>query len=145
MQYDTIYKQDGSAYTILVVEDIEINQLMAVHLFESMGCIVFLAENGIKAVSMVKENDFDVVFMDLEMPKMNGYDATKAIRKYEKEQDHKTPLPIIALTAKVFRTDRERCLQVGMNDCVTKPVKRPEVVQVINKWCGRYAEMKNQW
>ncbi len=102
----------------LLVEDNEINQEVARELLERAGLPVAIATNGEEAVRAVKEKDFEVVFMDVQMPVMDGYQATGEIRKDERFKD----LPIIAMTAHAMTGDRERCLEAGMNDYVSKPI-----------------------
>ncbi|HEY8888740.1 MAG TPA: ATP-binding protein [Clostridium sp.] len=103
---------------ILLVEDNEINQLVAKDILEGAGIHVSIASNGEEAINNVRSNKFDVVLMDVQMPIMGGYEATKIIRKFYS----KLELPIIAMTANALRVDREISIKAGMNDYITKPI-----------------------
>ena len=118
---------------ILLVEDNEINQQVGKELLESFYCTVELAVDGLEAVDMVLKNPVDyysLVFMDLRMPEMDGYEATRKIREDKK---YKT-LPIVAMTADAIQGVRENCLKAGMMDMVSKPVNPQEVIGALAKW-----------
>jgi signal transduction histidine kinase/CheY-like chemotaxis protein/HPt (histidine-containing phosphotransfer) domain-containing protein len=108
---------------VLVVEDNAINQRVAVEVLHSMGLSTDVAGDGIEGVRKILENDYDAVLMDVQMPEMDGYEASRAIRKEHRLAD----LPIIAMTANAMRGDRERCLEAGMTDYVAKPIERQEL------------------
>jgi len=108
---------------ILLVEDNLINQKLAARLLEKAGHVVTIAANGKEAVDQVAARPFDLVLMDVQMPEMDGYEATQAIRL--REQGDRRHLPIVALTAHAMVGDREKCLQAGMDGYVTKPVQPP--------------------
>lgn len=115
---------------VLVAEDDLVNQRYIVRLLEKMGCSVTLAEDGLEAVEALKNRRYDIVLMDVEMPHMNGIEATRLIRKPETgclEPD----VPIVALTARAMWGDEQRCLHVGMNDYVSKPVDINTVAAII--------------
>lgn len=112
---------------ILVVEDSEINQAVVEALLETMGCTVVIAENGQIAVDMLREKTFHLVLMDCQMPVMDGYEATRQIRKLDRQNDIK----ILALTANAMPGDREKCLQAGMDDYITKPFEAEELERMI--------------
>lgn len=114
---------------ILVVEDMELNQFIARHIMESWGFEVSMANNGNQAISMIKQNDYDLVLMDIQMPEMNGVVATKHIRKMS--DPVKARLPIIALTGNSLNTDSEKYLAAGMNDYLSKPLSEAKLFQVI--------------
>jgi CheY-like chemotaxis protein len=101
----------------LVVEDIALNQLLMKTLLEDFGFKMDVASNGEIAIDMMRKNCYDIVLMDLQMPIMNGFDATRYIRK-----EMKSKVPIIALTADVTTVDVEKCKAVGMNDYISKPI-----------------------
>jgi PAS domain S-box-containing protein len=103
---------------VLLVEDNEINQEVGRELLERVGLPVAIAANGIQALRAVKDQDFDVVLMDIQMPEMDGFQATREMRKDETLKD----LPIIAMTAHAMIGDKEKCLEAGMNDYVSKPI-----------------------
>ena len=115
---------------VLLVEDNEINQQVALEILEGAGLNVSLAENGQEAVSAVKEKDYDVVLMDIQMPVMNGYDATGAIRSDPRFED----LPIIAMTAHAMAGDEDKSLKAGMNGHVTKPIDPGQLFATLQKW-----------
>ncbi len=115
---------------ILLAEDNEINQQVATELLEQAGMVVTVANNGREAVEKVNEFEFDLVFMDVQMPEMNGLEATAAIRKIPKFKD----LPIVAMTAQAMAGDREECLEAGMDDYVTKPIDTKELFSALVKW-----------
>lgn len=102
---------------ILMVEDNPLNTKLISILFSQNGLKLQVAKNGSEGVEKIKENDFDLVLMDMEMPVMNGYQATTMIR-----HELKNNIPIIAMTAHAMAGEREKCLQLGMNDYITKPV-----------------------
>jgi CheY-like chemotaxis protein len=115
---------------VLLVEDNEINQQVAKEILESAGLNVSLAENGQEGVSAVKENNYDAVLMDIQMPVMNGYEATREIRKDERFKD----LPIIAMTAHAMAGDENKSLQSGMNGHITKPIDPDQMFATLLKW-----------
>ncbi len=115
---------------ILLVEDNEINRDVAVGLFQERNISIELAENGLEALFRVKAEPWDLVFMDMHMPIMDGLDATLEIRKLPELAN----LPIVALTANAMAKDRERCAEVGMNDYVTKPINPNELWRVLEQW-----------
>ncbi|MDR1483938.1 MAG: response regulator [Planctomycetaceae bacterium] len=115
---------------VLVAEDNRVNQMVLMELLRSRGCRVDVAENGREAVDMVCKSNYDIVFMDIQMPEMDGISAVKLIRrdgKYEK-------LPIIALTAHAMSSDRELSLAAGMNDHLTKPIDPEKLYKTLSKW-----------
>jgi len=116
---------------ILLAEDHPINQRVAVLELEKFGCKVEVAENGKVAVDMFLKVPYDMVVMDINMPEMDGYDATKKIRSLEKGDRH---TPIIAMTANAMQGDREKCLAAGMDDYISKPVHRSHLEKALQKW-----------
>ncbi|MCP4749408.1 MAG: response regulator [Proteobacteria bacterium] len=105
------------------------NQLVAQELLESVGFSVAVVDNGRAAVQAVGESDFEAVLMDLQMPEMDGYEATRAIRRDKRFAD----LPIIAMTANAMKGDREKCLAAGMQDHIVKPFNFNEFIEVLRK------------
>lgn len=116
---------------ILVVEDVELNQHLARHIMESWGCVVEIAENGSLAVEKVKSSDFDLVLMDIQMPVMDGMEATRQIRRIDDQK--KSSVPIVALTANAMKSECESYLKLGMNDCMAKPFEEPMLFKTISK------------
>lgn len=117
---------------ILLVEDDVLNSSIATELLEVMGATVHVAANGEAALEAIRLERFDVVFMDLQMPQMDGFETAKAIRREYPELE----LPIIALTAHAISGEREQCLAAGMNDFLTKPIDLPLLTQALVKWAG---------
>ncbi len=115
---------------ILLVEDNQVNQLVASSLLKKLGHSVDLAENGKLALEALEEKNYDLVLMDCQMPIMDGYEATRKIRENPKWQT----LPVIAVTANVMQGDREDCLASGMNDYITKPYNRADLKAAIERW-----------
>ncbi|MCP3892417.1 MAG: response regulator [Desulfobulbaceae bacterium] len=120
--------------SILLAEDNLVNQKLATMMLTKAGYTVTLAPNGKIALEKFTEapDDFDTILMDIQMPEMDGYEATRNIRKAGF-----TEIPIIAMTANAMKGDKELCLEAGMNDYITKPIKRDIVFQVLNKWLDR--------
>ncbi len=119
---------------ILLVEDNPINQMVAQKMLEKVGLKPTLANNGVEALKQLNERSFDLVLMDCQMPEMDGFDATREIRKLDIMALNQRPLPIVAMTANVMSGDRERCLDVGMDDYIGKPVQRDQLASVLKKW-----------
>jgi len=118
-------------YKILLAEDNLINQKVALHLLQKKGHSVIVAENGQEVLEKIKKEDFDLILMDVQMPVMNGFDATSKIREMEKETGHH--LPIVAMTAHAMKGDREKCLEAGMDDYVSKPLYPEELYKTIER------------
>lgn len=119
--------------TILLVEDILLNQLIAKKLLSSLGLEVDIASDGQQAIDAFNGKQYDLIFMDCRMPVMDGYTATQAIRKLE-QKNNVSPVPIIALTANASSEDQFLCEQAGMNDVVTKPFKRIDLSNCLQRW-----------
>jgi CheY-like chemotaxis protein len=120
---------------VLVAEDNVINQKLAVASLEKMGHRVVLVANGKAAVAEVERTRFDVVLMDVQMPEMDGFEATRLIREWERQWG--THLPIIAMTAHAMTGDRERCLEAGMDDYVPKPVSRKRLESALARYAAK--------
>ena len=116
---------------VLLVEDNIVNQKLAAHLLRRFGCHVDVAANGMEAVRMWRALPYDAILMDCQMPEMDGYEATAEIRKAEPAQKR---IPIVAMTAHAMPGDRERCLEAGMDDYVSKPVSVVELRAVVARW-----------
>jgi CheY-like chemotaxis protein len=124
---------------ILLAEDNVVNQKVAASLLQKQGHAVEVARNGAEALAALTRERFDLILMDLQMPVMNGYDATKAIRAAERAGGRH--VPIVALTAHAMKGDRETCLKAGMDDYLGKPIHPMELVAVIERW-GRAAVLR---
>jgi len=118
---------------ILVAEDNIVNQKVAQRMLEKLGCVVDVAANGEEAVDLSSKLPYDVVFMDCQMPELDGYGATRAIREREAAAGS-TRTPIVAMTANAMEGDRDRCLGAGMDDYVTKPIRLEVCREVIKRW-----------
>ncbi len=118
---------------ILVAEDNIINQKLIKRTLEDSGLTVTLASNGLEAFQKRKDNDFNLIFMDIQMPFLDGMEATKEILEFE-EDYHKIHVPIIALTANALKGDRERFLSAGLDEYTTKPLVRAEITQLLYKF-----------
>jgi len=119
---------------VLLVEDNPINLMVAQKMLEKVGLKAISANNGVEALAILEQQTFDLVLMDCQMPEMDGFDATREIRKLDIRSLKKQPLPIVAMTANVMSGDRERCLEVGMDDYIGKPVQYDQLASVLAKW-----------
>lgn len=117
---------------VLVVEDHAVNRMLATRLLAKLGCEVELAENGRIACERTSQRHYDLIFMDCQMPEMDGYEATRAIRERELAEHRHTP--IIALTANAMSQDRDRCLEAGMDDYITKPYTAADFERTLQRW-----------
>lgn len=116
---------------ILVVEDIPMNAMLLRRVLENHGCLVSIAENGREAVTMLNRLDFDMIFMDCQMPVMDGFEASLSIRESEGPEYR---IPIVALTADAMTGDREKCLAHGMDDYLNKPIRPDQITAMLVKW-----------
>jgi signal transduction histidine kinase/DNA-binding response OmpR family regulator len=146
--------EERESFNILLAEDNLINQTLAIKLLEARGHRVTLASNGIEAVETFKKGDFDLILMDIQMPEMDGFEATREIRKLETGDSQQSPIanhqssihsiPIIAMTAHAMTGDREKCLDAGMDDYVSKPIKPETLFSVIDKVARKSQSEKEQ-
>jgi PAS domain S-box-containing protein len=116
---------------ILLAEDNIINQKVAVHMLDKSGHHVSVTNNGQEALQALKKDRYDLILMDVQMPKIGGFEATASIR--EKEKKTGSHIPIIAMTAHAMKGDRERCLEAGMDDYISKPLKAEELIKTIDR------------
>ncbi len=119
--------------SILLVEDNDINRLYAGSILKMWGCPFDTAENGEVALEKHKNTHFDLILMDIQMPVMDGFEATKVIRQWTNE---KGKVPIVALTANATQRDIDKCITLGMNDCLTKPFTQEDLLRILNKYLG---------
>ena len=126
----------GAAIRALVAEDNVVNQKVAIRMLERLGVRADMAGNGLEAVEMVRLAPYDVVFMDCHMPEMDGYAATREIRKL---QHSRRGVIVVAMTAEALAGARERCLEAGMDDYIAKPVKLGDLEAMLRKWVPRAA------
>jgi CheY-like chemotaxis protein/HPt (histidine-containing phosphotransfer) domain-containing protein len=123
---------------ILLAEDNQINQKVALGQLAKLGCTADVAENGVKVLQALNKSPYDLVFMDCQMPEMDGYEASRSIRNCEMDSDHpcpwKSPLYIVAMTATAMQGDREKCLASGMDDYISKPAQVHDVQAALERW-----------
>ena len=131
-------REPNSSLRVLLAEDNLVNQRLAVRLLEKRGHRVVVAANGSEALAAIKSQEFDLVFMDLQMPEMDGYEATSAIRKMEAGADKH--LTIVALTAHAMKGDREKCLAAGMDGYLSKPIRPSELDAILREQLKRNAQ-----
>src|SRR6185436_9574356 len=127
---------------ILLAEDNPINQKLAVTVLQKAGYSVDTVETGVEAVSKAKLHQYNAILMDVQMPGMDGFEATQQIRTWEK--DHGIHIPIIAMTAHAMQGDRERCLEAGMDDYVTKPIQPRVLFSALNRWIPSDAALADE-
>jgi len=130
----TVYDDDFSKYTILLADDVEINREIVISLLEPTGLVIDNAENGVQALRMFEDaqDKYSMIFMDIQMPEMDGYESTRQIRALGTPQSK--AVPIIAMTANVFKEDIEKSLRVGMNGHISKPIDFDEVMNALRKY-----------
>jgi CheY-like chemotaxis protein/HPt (histidine-containing phosphotransfer) domain-containing protein len=117
---------------ILLVEDNEMNRVVAETILNQYGASISEAVNGVEAVDAIRLNKYDIVLMDIQMPVMDGLEATRVIRN-----EIRSNIPIIALTANAVKGEMEKCIQAGMNDYLSKPFEEEDLIRLIAKWLGR--------
>jgi len=129
------FESSNKGIRILIAEDNQINQEVSTAILTKLGFQVTVVPDGLSAVEKNERSPFDIIFMDCQMPVMDGYESTRRIR------DHESPdkkAIIIAMTANAFEGDRERCMRAGMDDYIAKPFKRVELLEMMEKWSARY-------
>ncbi len=120
---------------VLLGEDHPVNQLVAANLLEELGVKVGVASNGIEVLEEINKQKYDLILLDCQMPKMNGFEATAAIR--ERESGTNNHVPIVAVTANAMTGDREHCLSLGMDDYISKPFSERDIARVLAKWLNK--------
>ncbi|MEO0640071.1 MAG: response regulator, partial [Bacteroidota bacterium] len=125
--------------SILLAEDNAVNQKIAERLFLRLGYEIDLAENGQEVVDMALAKPYDIIFMDMQMPKKDGLAATREIR----QQIPSDILPIIAMTANAMAEDKAACLASGMNDYLAKPIKPQTLADMVQQWAQKVAESRS--
>jgi CheY-like chemotaxis protein len=119
--------------TVLVAEDNDINREILITMLKNSGCRILKAVNGLEAVQVSETEPYDIILMDVQMPEMDGIAATRAIRAREAEWGLPRK-PILALTANALADDKENCLNAGMDDYLTKPFMRRQILELLGKW-----------
>ncbi len=130
LESDSTLAAQLEGLNVRLVEDNATNQLLAKTMLAKYGVSCTVANHGGEALNLLEHDQFDAILMDCQMPVMDGYAATRAIRSDERWMD----TPIIAMTANAMAGDRERCIEAGMNDYVAKPVRMHDVVSVLIAW-----------
>ena len=133
----TLRESSSRKLHILVAEDNAVNQAVILRMLQKMGHTPALARTGNEALCSLSSQKFDLAFMDVQMPEMDGLAATKAIRQREKSDG--THLPIFAMTAHAMKGDRERCLQAGMDGYITKPILFSDIEKTLSGFSGAYS------
>ena len=118
---------------VLIAEDNLINQKVAKKLLTNAGLDISVANDGVEAIQMVEENNFELIFMDIHMPFIDGYEVTQKIRS-SKDGRINPKIPIVAMTANAMKGDREKCLDAGMDDYIAKPISKTELYEILGKW-----------
>jgi len=118
---------------VLLAEDNPVNQIVFERMLGNIGCLVTLAATGVEVINQVKKGEYDIILMDCQMPEMDGFEASRLICKM-KEQGDIANIPVVAVTANAMKGDKERCLEAGMCDYITKPVEPEMIDRVLNKW-----------
>ena len=118
---------------ILIVEDNEVNQQLIKFMLEMMGIKVYIVSNGLEAFEIVQKKNFDLILMDINMPIMNGMEATEKILEYEKEKNL-IHTPIVALTANAIKGDKEKFLSYGMDGYLSKPIDKNELDLILRNY-----------
>jgi len=126
----------SSEIPILLVEDNLVNRKLAILILERIGCRVDIAKNGAEGVEKFRSDQYQAIFMDCQMPVMDGYAATRAIRQLEAGSTH---IPIIAVTANAMKGDKEKCLECGMDDYISKPLRPSDLQEAVSRWCNVHA------
>ena len=125
---------------VLLCDDNVVNQKVALRLLQQMGYRADVAANGHEALAALDRQSYDLIFMDVMMPEMDGLDATRLIRERQKQPaqfpKYKSPMIIVAMTASAMQGDREKCLSAGMDDYVAKPVRLQDVRTIVERWAG---------
>ena len=119
---------------VLLVEDNIVNQEVIVSMLENYGIIPVIAENGKQGCEFANSENFDLIFMDCQMPEMDGFEATRKIREFEKTMRHEKRVPIVALTANALKDDEIRCMESGMDDYLSKPLRDIDLEKMLRKW-----------
>jgi PAS domain S-box-containing protein len=122
---------------ILLAEDNIVNQKVTMIYLSQLGCQADLAENGEQVLQLMQTKEYDIILMDCQMPILDGYDTTQAIRQLEATTQTAKPVAIIAITANAFNEDRDRCLKVGMDDFLSKPIRRQQLKETIEHWISK--------
>ncbi len=136
-------KYSFAGASILLAEDNRVNQGFATEILEGLDCKITLASNGMEALAKLGSNRFNLILMDVQMPEMDGFEATRAIRKMIDEEEIE-PVPVLALTANAMKGDKEKCIEAGMSDFLTKPMRKQQLIEALVKWLPDNLKDKKQ-
>jgi len=126
---------------VLVAEDSPVNQIVATRILERCGCRVEVVADGREALRALASRHYDAVLMDCQMPNIDGYDATAELRRAEQGARH---TPVIAMTAQAMAGDRERCINAGMDDYISKPVRHADLINALRRWIPQHTDPTRQ-
>lgn len=140
---EPIEEEHKQKFRILLAEDDIVNQQVVIHTLEKLGFNATVAANGEEVLKQLEYHTFDIVFMDIQMPKMDGFEATRRVRSYHSDKMN-SKIPIVAMTAHTMEGDKERCLSAGMNDYISKPINRSELKAVLNRWLPIHDNMEDR-
>jgi signal transduction histidine kinase/CheY-like chemotaxis protein/sensor domain CHASE-containing protein len=136
----TVTFDEASHFRILVADDVAVNRLLTERMLDFFGYRSISVANGLEVLEVLKQSEFDLILMDCQMPEMDGFEATKVIRASNVEAIRN--IPIIALTANAMKGDEDICLRAGMNDYLTKPMKKENLAAMLQQWLGSSATKK---
>jgi CheY-like chemotaxis protein len=135
---DLSQKKAPQAFHVLLVEDMAMNQMVATRMLQGFGHTVHVAQNGQEALDSLEQESFDLVFMDVQMPVMDGFEAVARLRELEQSHPERKHMPVIAMTARALQNDREKCLQAGMDAYVSKPLLIDDMAAVLDEITGKF-------
>jgi len=136
---DAVVAEQATTFSghILVAEDNRINQMYIVELLKHFGCTCYVVNNGDEALTALQEKSYSLVLMDCQMPEMDGFTASREIRRREAVDGQSRRIPIVALTANALKGDRDRCLDAGMDDYLSKPLQATQLQALLAKYLGQ--------
>jgi CheY-like chemotaxis protein len=130
-------RESMAGTTILLAEDNPVNQEVAQEYLRDLGCHIDVVTNGLEAVAALERTSYDLILMDCQMPEMDGFEATGVLRLKEQQQNQKQRTPIIAITANALEGERQRCLDAGMDDYISKPFNQDDLRVILQRWLGQ--------
>jgi CheY-like chemotaxis protein len=130
-------RESVTSAKILVAEDNPVNQEVTREYLKNLGCHVDVVETGLEALAALERTSYDLILMDCQMPEMDGFEATAMLRLKEQQQDQKQRTPIVAITANALEGERQRCLEAGMDDYISKPFGQDELRVTLQRWLGQ--------